>query len=815
MNDFATRTNVAALAAAFGRDQGDQDDRIGLINAKATDAQRALSAPYQPFTSRAASEAATIPSTVSQINVDGLTYVLDPAGTALTTADGKKWSPMGDVTPMHWGIAQNVDETARLEAMALWAAQHGRAVIWPDGEYQFQRLAITGSDLSVDWRGTGGCILRSLASAPLGPNWDDDYAIKIAGRYIGPQRLAASGDMGGDTLTVTDTSPYKPGQVLSIRTTRMIDADNRGQAREGQVALLDSVVSGTELRIRDQFMVRLEANWVRAGEIQAVASGREMTFPVTFDRPERDMLLRVAMTSGAQSGQARYITKWDNATKTATFGGRQPEWGAGIAPGDTFTVEWATDIIRNDPVRVSISGIHLTREQHIGASPGDLGFRGLEVLWAVEPHISMTISGFSETGVSLRECYGGQFTGHISGANRAYASYGNPSDGTGYGISIYQCWRTQGVGITTRGCRRGGDIGGAQEQAWFCEFRDCQAVGGGVSYEGVAFWPRGDAYNSGWGSHGSGYASRYINCEALNTFNGFSCRSRDEEILDCRQRGYAYNCVHLYHGGGLRVDGFRYADGFSEIGRGAADRHAVSGHPQNRAQMFMEFQTSTYMKHLPVIVRNVDLMKVSRAVFGFQDGATEVPSNLSFGNIRAYASPEGVSGLNQFTFIRNFGSAKQVLGLNDMGGNSYTFDGVEYTAFNMLDFATGNASLVPGTFMDLGWPKQILVSVEDDAVVKIPVGRAGVALVSMFDYRADRNWRATDMLLYANRAVDYSPLQASSKVGITLSTSALTGTTGADGAMTIAFRPANAPYFHIENRTGGTAVIVVQMSMLA
>jgi hypothetical protein len=62
----------------------------------------------KPFPSRAAAEAAKVPSIATKISVvhNGqlLDYVKDAAGTALTTGDGATWSPADRVTLDHWGL---------------------------------------------------------------------------------------------------------------------------------------------------------------------------------------------------------------------------------------------------------------------------------------------------------------------------------------------------------------------------------------------------------------------------------------------------------------------------------------------------------------------------------------------------------------------------------------------------------------------------------------------------------------------------------------------------------------------------------------
>lgn len=84
------------------------------------------------FTSRAEAIAATIPAPIVAISVlhNGRRchYVYDAAGTALTTAGGRNWSPVAPVYLEHWGVTPSstyteatVDYTASVQAAALFA----------------------------------------------------------------------------------------------------------------------------------------------------------------------------------------------------------------------------------------------------------------------------------------------------------------------------------------------------------------------------------------------------------------------------------------------------------------------------------------------------------------------------------------------------------------------------------------------------------------------------------------------------------------------------------------------------------------------
>lgn len=95
------------------------------------------------YDTRAAAQAANT-GTAIFIEVGGLSYVYDAAGTALTTGDSRTWSPSGTATPDHWGAVGDFDgsagtnsTTAINNALTWWAAAQGRHLHFPDGWYYY------------------------------------------------------------------------------------------------------------------------------------------------------------------------------------------------------------------------------------------------------------------------------------------------------------------------------------------------------------------------------------------------------------------------------------------------------------------------------------------------------------------------------------------------------------------------------------------------------------------------------------------------------------------------------------------------------
>ena len=81
------------------------------------------------FATRTEASTTTIPSDETHIFVRGLAYVADVNGTALTTADGRTWSPFGEISPLHFGELSE-DDTKIIQATLDYAAELGTRDPW-------------------------------------------------------------------------------------------------------------------------------------------------------------------------------------------------------------------------------------------------------------------------------------------------------------------------------------------------------------------------------------------------------------------------------------------------------------------------------------------------------------------------------------------------------------------------------------------------------------------------------------------------------------------------------------------------------------
>ena len=144
----------------FSEEVKEISDKVGDLESEVDGLGQA---PYQPFSSRSQAESTDINSFIKYISVGGLSYVRDSNGTALTTADGGSWSPLGEVTPEHFGARGDLTFTLQAEgyvrtggtndlpafhAALAWGAARGRRTVANGQYYLAGQLNLVGKLVS-------------------------------------------------------------------------------------------------------------------------------------------------------------------------------------------------------------------------------------------------------------------------------------------------------------------------------------------------------------------------------------------------------------------------------------------------------------------------------------------------------------------------------------------------------------------------------------------------------------------------------------------------------------------------------------------
>ncbi|MDK3020757.1 hypothetical protein [Pseudodonghicola flavimaris] len=134
------------------------------------------------FATRAEAAAATPAAGETHLFIRGLCYVADPAGQALQTADGRRWSPFGLITPQHFGDLSQ-DDTALLQAALDYAADLAMRSGWDDGVPGVFGMQVVVSGLNALYRvskplrlraGNRGAVVRDFSILAVGEGWAQD-----------------------------------------------------------------------------------------------------------------------------------------------------------------------------------------------------------------------------------------------------------------------------------------------------------------------------------------------------------------------------------------------------------------------------------------------------------------------------------------------------------------------------------------------------------------------------------------------------------------------------------------------------------------
>ncbi|WP_285131397.1 hypothetical protein [Leclercia adecarboxylata] len=747
---------------------------------------------------------------------DADTTTADNGGTVLVDALNRRWKRVyeGDVL-LTWFCSRGdgvTNYTAPIQAAAQVAVDNDKNLIFEYGTYPFTTIQVQSSTIrkaATKWIANGAVTLHCIKTSPDSTDYDADYAIRVQGRYSSQVDVTADAVRGAGIVYLADVSTIEVGDLVGLQSSRLIQTDHRGQAREGQLCKVSSVnTANSRVGIENTLRYYAPSSITQTGTITAATSGSSFTASgLTLTR--RNAKVRIRFTSGNNNGQIRYVTAYSGST--LTIGGDQSAFTNTPAVGDTFVLEWVTVASIIKPLKFTMStGFSLTRDVTSNATAGDVGFRGLDILYTDKADITgVVVEGFSETGIRVRGSYQPHLVNPtVRDANRGY----NTFDGTGYGISINQCFGAIVDEFKTFRCRKGLDVIGTQMISWETRVSGT-ASGGGVDYTGTAFWPVGVTENSGIGSHGAGYDSMYHYCLVVDCHLPYAMRGLRESYIGCRVQGnVAGPCLRLAYGGDLTVKNMIYDDTFTEIGQTVDTSYSQDSRPSLRATCMVELfcgATDGYLRGYPVVVQGCHAKKLTLGfVVASGAGDTLTLENLFLGQNTAYVSIEGTS-TTEFSFIRTEG-LKVAKNVQDQGGNRYIRDGGTWTSWTMYDLRTA-LTIPDNTFLRLA-DNKVFATILDDSVIAIPISpKTKTAMISIFDHEIDRNYRGLNMLLYVNRALDYN--NASYKTGITLANSVLTGTTSTDGTMNIAFLPSGGGgYLYIENRMGATMrpIIVIE-----
>lgn len=431
------------------------------------------------------------------------------------------------------------DDTDAIKNAIIYCASNGKRLKWDSGVYLISRIKCGGDNYNYDWVADGKVVLKSTAKEPLGPNWIDDYFIRLEGGDATPIDYNSTINPGDTSISINSAYSVDAGDIIMIHGNRLIQTDNRGQACEGEMHVVTAFDNATKkAEISGAFYFFYSASNDYSTTVTASVSGGEFSFGNDATLTKQYNQVKVTGVTGANAGISRYITHWDYDTKTAKFEYAQGPFPFKPSVGDVFKITRKANIYKRKPCYGRIVGdFNFERPVTQNASPGDLGFRGLVIDGAVDMHIEgIKLIGFSETGIFLESCYRTKIIEpYIEYSNRAY----DLTNGTGYGVEIYNSSYCTVVDMIAFACRRGLDVSGTQMVSLYNNIINPTMMGGGTAYDGVKFFPDGDTRNSCCGGHGPSYETTFTGGNSVNLYYAGVIRGLNEVYDGMNARGFS------------------------------------------------------------------------------------------------------------------------------------------------------------------------------------------------------------------------------------------------------------------------------------
>lgn len=735
----------------------------------------------------------------------------DGATTAIPDMVG--WAPVGDVLPEHFGVTAGIDQTTQITALLTYTLSTGRMVKWGDGPYLLTSFSHSSPNPRAVWRSrTGGTVIRSSKVSPDLSNFEADFFIKIGADTLASGDATLTTDIvaGASRITLPSAAVAKavPGKtLLHLHSARVIETDDRGQARSGVVVPITAVVNSTTVEIGRPIPETMRGTpLVTGAAITAVdAANGKFTVASMVGTPVSEARYRIRFNTvgGAPSSATAYPTEFDPATGTFTLISGYP---AALSTSDTITISRGISYFLTGAAFVDIQGVRIDREKPTTtATAGEYSFRGLWLYRALNPVLrDMVVANFPEAGVRIDSCYGPVVENvDCHNANRAYNGY----DGTGYGVSVFQSSYGTYRNLRGFGCRRTLDFGGTQAISWDNTTEGIEGYGGGTAYNGVAFWPNGSAENSIVGSHGAAYGTIYNNSRGVDVWAVMNLRGKSESVKGVYGAGRIDTLVNVFSGDGLNARGLYYTDerpdwvanpdltskatrhGFLNVGI------AIDGSIQpNRTHVIAD-----------VALHGLKLCMVS---------LSNAPNIgwLVLGGSQVYTVHNEDADQNTFQLVRVSGTGTPTISggmdlghptiLNKPNAPKSIFYLARLDQMNLADGAP------------VKWPDgSVRFYLSDDAVAAFPAHATGCGILDLHCPVAGRSQMCSDIYL-STTGRTYTTIGAAS--GMDFLSAVPTGASGTDGNVNVAYQTASAmTRLYVENRRGTRDLFALKFSELA
>lgn len=138
------------------------------------------------------------------------------------------------------------DDTYAITNAIIYCASNRKRLKWDSGVYLISRIKCGGDNYNYDWVADGKVVLKSTAKEPLGPNWIDDYFIRLEGGDATPIDYNSTINPGDTSISINSAYSVDAGDIIMIHGNRLIQTDNRGQACEGEMHVVTAFDNATK-----------------------------------------------------------------------------------------------------------------------------------------------------------------------------------------------------------------------------------------------------------------------------------------------------------------------------------------------------------------------------------------------------------------------------------------------------------------------------------------------------------------------------------------------------------------------------------------
>ncbi|MBU8540190.1 hypothetical protein [Falsiroseomonas tokyonensis] len=427
----------------------------------------------------------------------------------------------------------------------------------PPGDFTWaalvQRTNINGS---VHVRGAGKDLTRISMSADL----SSDFPVLLGATGIGGPYavdwptgnpkvfttenhytvLAADAPVTAIRVTLGNVADMLPGDLLSIKSARLWQHDNRNQIVFGELVRVRSVGPGNQVELYEPIALGYRAGVIYSGTL---ASGTATTAVLALDAAALQSdatfgcLMRV--TAGTNAGHQRYINRYDAATRTATFTigsdfNDQSDWPAPLDATSVVEIVATPYVSVIHPATVILEGMTLD-------CAGSGVQRGLTIQGCVRPELrDVRINGARAAGAYFVRCWKPKFL------NCTIDDASTLNNTLGYATGFQECRDVEVFRHEVYNARRATDFIGFYPTVRGI-IHNFYVDGGEKGTDG-ANWD--DLTQSGIGGHGQSFDIALRNGKVSNVKTGIVLRGYGWTVEDVEINGEGQLGVYISHTGG-------------------------------------------------------------------------------------------------------------------------------------------------------------------------------------------------------------------------------------------------------------------------